>query len=234
MDRSRIILTAFSKRCLINIKMARPKESERQDIKALVLRHSKALFLKQGFANVTMRDIAREIGYSPAAIYLYFDNKDQIYYELFNEGFQILYKRQLETAQQSFNDPIDELYSMGQAYIRFAMDFPEYYDLMFVMREPRKFLEHCLNENTGEPIRTDFSEMSYNLLRATIKKCIDQGYFKGFDVEIASFTTWAAVHGMATLILRGMLVAPEEMKPIIFNGAHECLQALIKTSKQTK
>lgn len=214
--------------------MARPKESERQDIKALVLSHSKALFLKQGFANVTMRDIAREIGYSPAAIYLYFNNKDEIYYELFNEGFQILYKRQLEAAKQQFDDPIDELNNMGQAYIRFAMDFPEYYDLMFVMREPRKFLEHCQTENSNEPVRTDFSEMSYNLLRATITKCIDQGYFKGFDVEIASFTTWSAVHGMATLILRGMLVAPEEMKPVIFNGAHACLQSLIRTSKEKK
>jgi len=47
--------------------MSRPKEIDRKDIKKLVLKKSKELFLKYGYNIVTMRKIASEIGYSPAA-----------------------------------------------------------------------------------------------------------------------------------------------------------------------
>ena len=61
--------------------MARPKESEREDIRALVLAKAKKLFLEEGYSNITMRRIAKEIGYTPGTIYLYFKNKEDLLLE---------------------------------------------------------------------------------------------------------------------------------------------------------
>lgn len=45
--------------------MDRPKESEREDIRALVLEKAKKLFLDIGYTKIIMRRVAKKIGYTP-------------------------------------------------------------------------------------------------------------------------------------------------------------------------
>ena len=80
--------------------MGRPKDDERQDVRALILEKAKMLFYEHGYSSITVRRIAREIGYSPAAIYLYFRNKDQILYELHNAGFRLLYESKMRVISE--------------------------------------------------------------------------------------------------------------------------------------
>ena len=104
--------------------MARPKNSERQDVKALVLQRSKELFFREGYDKITIRKIASEIGYSPATIYLYFKNKDEILFELHNEGFRLLYQHKMALGVEDMNDPLERLAAGGRMYIDFALEKP--------------------------------------------------------------------------------------------------------------
>ncbi|HEY9245546.1 MAG TPA: helix-turn-helix domain-containing protein, partial [Candidatus Methanoperedens sp.] len=68
------------------------KELEKQEMRKLILDTAMRLILEKGFENVTIRHIAEEIEYSPATIYLYFKDKDDIIYTLHREGFEKLYR----------------------------------------------------------------------------------------------------------------------------------------------
>ena len=70
------------------------KEQEKSEMRELILKTAMNLFLDKGFENITIRHIAEKIEYSPATIYLYFKNKDEILYTLRREGFEKLYERQ--------------------------------------------------------------------------------------------------------------------------------------------
>ena len=70
------------------------KENEKSEMKELILKTAMKLFLDKGFNNITIRNIAEKIEYSPATIYLYFKNKDEILYTLRREGFENLYELQ--------------------------------------------------------------------------------------------------------------------------------------------
>ena len=52
-----------------------------------ILDAARALFVAEGYLNVSIRKIADRIEYSPASIYSYFPSKDDIFYALAEEGF---------------------------------------------------------------------------------------------------------------------------------------------------
>lgn len=205
--------------------MTRPKESEREDIRQLVLDKSRELFSKHGFENVTMRRIADEIGYSAAAIYLYFKSKDEVIFQIYNAGFKMLYDRQIRIVEARYDDPLQKMEAHGREYMRFATEYPEYYDLMFIAKGPPEFMQHC--HDAGES-QTDFGMRSFDVLRHNVRECIEAGYFKGSDVDTVAFLMWSLVHGMISLILRKRVPVTETVQQQLLHSAMNSLYTLIK------
>ncbi|HXX80524.1 MAG TPA: TetR/AcrR family transcriptional regulator [Thermodesulfovibrionales bacterium] len=176
-----------------------------------ILQAAMKLFLSEGFEKVTMRRIAKEIEYSPATIYLYFKDKNEILYTLHEQGFEELHKRQ--QAMLSIGDPLDRLKGHGFVYISFALEKPEYYDLMFIMRGPaRKFMEEEWTEG----------RKSYEFLRRNVEECIAAGYLPEGNLDVAAFSVWSLVHGIVSLIIRGRCsMFPQEKMKAIAEGALE-------------
>ncbi len=168
------------------------KERDKQEMRKQILSTAMNLFLEEGFSNVSIRRIAEKIEYSPATIYLYFKDKDEILYALHNEGFDELYRRQQEIL--TIKDPWVRLKKHGEIYLKFALENPEYYNLMFIMRSPIRKVTEGQDWSVG--LR------SYDLLKSNIQECIDKKIFKKVDVDIATFAIWSSAHGIAALILR--------------------------------
>ena len=84
------------------------------------------LFLSEGYQNTSIRKIAEKIEYTPGAIYSYFKDKDEILYEIHLRGFTELSETLSEALKET--DPLDKLYRIGQLYIQFALENPEYYN----------------------------------------------------------------------------------------------------------
>ncbi|MCP4402104.1 MAG: TetR/AcrR family transcriptional regulator [bacterium] len=183
--------------------MARPKESERQDIRALVLHKAKKLFLQLGYHNITMRKIAEEIGYTPGTIYLYFTSKEEILYELHNEGFRLLYHYKMSMLDSGVSGALDRLTKGGKTYIAFALENPEYYEVMFNMPEPRDYMDGLVNEkHHRRDLSIDYAMRSYEFLKQGIQQCQEEGYLKGVDSDIATFLFWSTIHGIVSLTIR--------------------------------
>src|ERR1700710_2546607 len=112
------------------------KEKQKLEIRKLILDASMKLFVEEGFGNVTIRRIADLIEYSPTTVYLYFKDKDEIFFNLHDIGFQKL--QELNRNLDSIQNPLVRLHKMGENYLNFGMENQEYYNLMFIMREPMK------------------------------------------------------------------------------------------------
>lgn len=168
------------------------KERDKQAMRSRILATAMKLFLEEGFGNVSIRRIAAEIEYSPATIYLYFKDKDEILFALHSAGFDELYKRQQEVVK--LRNPAKRLRKHGEVYIKFALENPEYYNLMFIMRSPvRKIPE---NEQLNVGLR------SYELFKNDVQSAIDSGVLKKANADIAAFGLWSEAHGIVSLILR--------------------------------
>ncbi len=169
------------------------KEREKEEMKRRILDAAKNLFLDQGFEKTSIRNIADAIEYSPGTIYLYFKDKNELLLALHDEAFDGLEKSFEKTAP--IKEPFDQLIGMGFEYLKFAIDNPELYELMFLMSAPIEALE-C---------RCDIWEDGYkvfNMLIQLIGKCQEDGYFKNQKAEDLALTIWATMHGLATIHLR--------------------------------
>jgi AcrR family transcriptional regulator len=198
------------------------RERDRQEMRRMILETAKKLFLKDGFENVSIRRIAEKIEYSPATVYLYFKDKDEILYALHTEGFEMLYAEQRKTLV--IKDPWQRLRACGETYLKFAMENQEYYDLMFIMSATG----NVISEQKSE---WDVGIRSYDMLRDSVQACIDAGYLPKVDVEIASFALWSLVHGMASLVIRNRCMIPGEQVEHAMRGALEFSMNAMRTRK---
>jgi AcrR family transcriptional regulator len=190
--------------------IAERKEREKQKMRRLILETAMKLFLKEGFEKVTMRRIAEKIEYSPATIYLHFRDKDEILYALHSEGFEELYRRQQSILP--IKDPLQRLRRHGEIYLSFALEKPEYYDLMFIMRNPAKKIR--------EEKAWDIGLRSYEFLRKNVDECMKAGVLPKANPDAAAFSLWAHVHGIASLIIRDRCIMfPEQHLKSIAEGA---------------
>lgn len=170
------------------------KGREKAEMRKIILKAAMELFVKEGYSGVSIRKIAEKIEYSPGSIYTYFEDKDSIFYALHIEGFGILYQKQL--AAQSFNDPRERLIAHGKAYVEFALENQEYYDIMFIMRESIELI--CKDENKD----WTHGQRSFDLLKRNVTECQAVGLFKNQNVDSVAFLLWSVVHGIASIIIR--------------------------------
>ena len=170
------------------------KEREREEMRELILEAARKLFLAQGFDKTSIRNIAEAIEYSPATIYLYYKDKNELLYSLHEAGFHKMMQEFAGVA--AVKDPFEKLVALGKQYLDFAMNNPELYDLMFIMDAPMETLS-CREEEWDEGAR------SFEFLKITIAECIEAGYFKSTaDIDNVSLTIWSFMHGLLSLHLR--------------------------------
>jgi len=194
--------------------IAERKNKEKVELKALIMNAAHKLFLEKGIDETSIRNIADYIEYSPATIYLYFKDKDEILHEMHSQAFQELGSKM--SVLQAVADPFERLKALGRVYIDFARENTEMYDLMFIAKAPMHYLEKMDKQKWDEGNR------AFDFLVLTVKECIATGRFKGFDADSLSFLIWSTVHGMVALEIRDRCrgISGEDPK-VVFKGAFD-------------
>lgn len=183
--------------------IAERKEKQKLEIRKRILEASMKLFVEEGFSNVSIRRIADIIEYSPTTIYLYFKDKDEIFYNLHEMGFLKL--QEMNRNLDDIHNPMLRLHKMGENYIQFGLENPEFYDLMFIQPEPMdKLTEMGCEWQNGEAALTR--------LRDTLVECMEKGYIAKTDPTVLSLSIWSMVHGLVSLATRQRLekLVPEK------------------------
>jgi AcrR family transcriptional regulator len=192
------------------------KVKEKQELKALILNAARELFLSRGVAETSIRNIAERIEYSPATIYLYYKDKDDILHDIHSQGFQELASRMV--ILQAVRDPLERLKALGRVYLDFAHQNAEMYDLMFIAKAPMDYLDKMEEEKWNEGKR------AFDFLTETVSECIQKGHFSGHECNPLSFLIWSSVHGMVALHVRERCRGISEEDPeMTLLGAFESL-----------
>lgn len=103
----------------------REKEQRRNDI----IDVAEKLFFDTDYDKVSMDDIAKEIGLGKGTLYLYFKNKESLFYAVALRGMHILNKIHLKSLNLEV-DGIDKLHALIQGYYDFTWKNPEYFQML--------------------------------------------------------------------------------------------------------
>lgn len=178
--------------------IAERKAKEKEELRDLILHAAMELFVEKGIDKTTIRNIADRVSYSIGTVYVYFRDKNAILHALHTLGFRQYAERQL--ALQHINDPMERLIARGRAYIMYALENPDMYDLMFNLKAPIDFLNEMESEWTEGKAVID-------RLKSTVDECIEQGYFVGMDRDSVCYLVWSTVHGLCSFHLNGRVKA---------------------------
>ena len=148
-----------------------------------------AMFMEEGYEKTSIRNIAEKIEYSPATLYLYYKDKDELLYEVQKQAFGKL--EEVFATEATSEDPWTRLTQICHSYVRFGKANPELYELMFMMRAPM----NSIKEN--EPWRNNTD--SFVVLVKCLTECMEKGLLKFNDVMLAAFSVWSMGHGLVSL-----------------------------------
>lgn len=172
-----------------------PRERRRERTKKAILLAAEALLAEGGLQNMTLANIATRAEYSKPALYEYFSGIEDILIELSNYGFIRLGER--IKAIDATLSPEERLLSVSHAFLRFAAENPELYQLMFT---------HIIFTNIG--LERDWTEVhketqvAYYAAAEIIQDGIAQGVFQvrpNFDSGAMLYMCWVTLHGIASL-----------------------------------
>ena len=212
-----------------------------EGLRAELIEKGRGLLIREGYANFSLRQLAKEIGVSHAAPYRHFASREEFIAAIVRED-QEEFNRALAAGIRGIVDPYERLYSLGEAYVFFFLDRPEVL-LLFSLLPGQVELQ-------GESLATIFSSLSarpgggdadgaegpglkadtqgmaypnldgYELLRQAVKPFAER--FRGLSDREIILGYWAKVHGLASLLAsqKGFLAA---------EGLRERVSLLVRT-----
>ncbi len=194
---------------------------ERQALQRLILDAARELFVEEGYRNVTMRKIARKIGYSATTIYLYFKNKAELFNCLAEEMMERLLKA-FEDVQGDNLEPVAQLKKMGEAYVRLAIEDPDGYRIAFMMEtdiwtEPQ---DHLAKGSKGLEV--------YRMILNAVETCLRSRQPRIDDIEASAQAVFASIHGLVSLWLTYPTfpwVSRQRLQQMVIDSAVEGLMA---------
>ncbi|MGV1836614.1 TetR/AcrR family transcriptional regulator [Rhizobium rhizogenes] len=164
------------------------KAREREERERRIVVAARTIAEREGWASVTIRRLADEIEFSQPVLYSHFQNRDEIVGAVALEGFGEL-AAILRAAIRPSSTPRELVEGVATAYLDFAFARPAMYEAMFVLPTGLRFAR----SDTPAQLREGFGAM------ATVIAPFSK------DVDTATETFWAALHGLAQLERHGRI-----------------------------
>ena len=174
-------------------KPMQPRERRFLRTRQAILDAALEIIREEGPEGLSMRALADRIDYSAAGLYEYFGGKDEIIAEVCREGHDRLASH-MRTADPAL-PVVDYLLEIGLGYIRFALENPDYFLLMFTVAPPGPAPD-------TSPQALPEEDSSFQILLNAIRRGIEEGAFParpGFGLMEMAYAAWVTVHGISML-----------------------------------
>jgi AcrR family transcriptional regulator len=126
-----------------------PRKKVKQELtRQMIMDAARDLFVKNGYQHVSMRQVAKELGYSHGALYYHFKNKAELFYALVEDHFAMLNQILDEVLEQELEKKI-KLKAIFLAFIEFGLTHQNHYEIMFLIKdeEVRNFINQSPNKS---------------------------------------------------------------------------------------
>ena len=185
----------------VNIENTKPPEGERYhhgDLRSALVEEGLKR-LQQGPAEaLSLREVARSVGVSATAVYRHFPDKQALLHALADVAGDRMASA-FETAMAAAKPGKDAFDAMGRAYVHFALKNPYLFKLMM----SPEMMSGIAAE--GRPRTRGMAMLT------TALKDLSGGKMSSELQNIRRLQAWSIVHGLAMLMLDGLVPPDEKM-----------------------
>ncbi|MFW5887090.1 MAG: TetR/AcrR family transcriptional regulator [Bacteroidota bacterium] len=173
------------------------KEREKEQRKQEIIDAAERIFFNKGYHEATMDEIAAEAELSKGTLYLYFKNKEDLYFEIFLRGMEILINM-IRDVLDDHGSGLGNLIQTGQTFTRFFYQHPHYSQpiLLFenngfgnISVDEEKIKNFCLGESP------------FSIVTNIVEQGIHDGSLRNdLDPQILASTLWSQMLGILTVL----------------------------------
>jgi len=161
---------------------------------------------------VSIRAIADAVGVTPPSIYLHFADKSDLILAVCDDRFQEL-DRRMAQALAGAVDPLDEIRRIADTYVRFGLENPEQYHILFMGRK----------DSGGATMEQVQQWAALRRVFDAVERGIAAGLLRPLDPLLVVIGLWAGVHGLTSLMISKPDFPWPPLEAVI---AHHCDQTL--------
>jgi len=171
---------------MITVSTSQKRSYHHGDLRAAAITAGLELLRSRTADDLGLREVARMVGTSATALYRHFPDKGALLVALAQEGLRLLALAQ-RSASEAAGGGAAGFGATGAAYVRFALDNPALFRLIFANLTPRDL-------KASGPCETDDAMAMLQANAAALAP-------PGTDPRIFALQSWSIVHGLAMLIL---------------------------------
>ena len=213
-------------------KTARPEPIEERtpyhhgDLRRALVDAALALVSEEQDWGFSLREVARRAGVSHNAPYKHFADKRDLLAAVAAAGFEALRARLLAAVAQTRSADA-ALLAIGMAYMRFGLENPAHYRLMF--GPTLTAAEGGLPAVTAQAAAGAKMVLQEAVLRGAQEGCFAASPDNQAELDLAALTAWSLVHGLTMLAIDGLAKtgAPSSLPdPVIAGSVRALLDGL--------
>lgn len=174
------------------------------DLRSALIAAGLDLLSDRDLEGLSLREVARAVGVSAPSVYRHFPDKQALMTALAMEGLAQLSAAQHEAVRATERSE-EVLAVAGRAYVRFALANPALFRLIFASSIFAPAKRNTMISAAGQMMRDNAPLAATGFFEAVAGLPSDP------ETLVASVRGYAIVHGLATLMLDGQIVADDSL-----------------------
>jgi AcrR family transcriptional regulator len=197
-------------------------------VRERILAETLSIINQDGYADLSMRKLARHLGFSAKTIYNYYSNKDELYLMALIKGFQEL-SEEFRAAYESSENPVEKLRAVVRAYVRWGIENRHYYNIMFSMNTPKyaDYVGTRMEETADRQNRValELARIGSSVLRevASYNRSVEPG-----DTTFHLLHIWSTLHGLVSLYISRVTLEVGNLQEVTDRVLEEVLRPYTK------
>lgn len=168
------------------------KSYHHKNLYPALLEEAAKMIADDGVSSVTMRALGNRVGVSRSALYRHFQDKSDLLAAVAATGFSNLGNR-IQVIVTDSPLPLEEqLEKLGEVYVRFALENPAQYRLMYGQESISR---------SNLPALKAAGDALFAMLRGVIRAFQEELGSAQQDTKALVYVAWSAVHGLASLLI---------------------------------
>ncbi len=190
------------------------------------------LFLKQGYDQTSIQQVADAADFSKRAVYLYFANKHELFSAVLLRGLSTLHQKLRSSVMPSL-DGRNQVISIARSYANYALDHAEFFELLMFF-ERRDYFYRKQTERAGHYAKQclDINHAMGELLNDAIRRgALDGSVVSDLETHQFNLMLWAAVAGVVQVAVWRRQLLPKHYQLSALELIDAALERLLPVVK---
>ena len=186
------------------------------DLRRALVQEAVRTIADEGVEQLTLREAGKRLGVSRTALYRHFSDKSTLLAAVARDGFQ-RFRHDLLEVWSPHAGTRRGFELMGEAYVRFAVDNPGHYQVMF-----GDYRHLC---DKDPELATD-AAAAFQVLIDALTSLQAAGLVRRDEPRLLAEFIWAIVHGIAMLAINGQLGQAQSAREQVNSLVHFALKRM--------